>query len=139
MKNTGREEMNPFESDRLREHFRKQGLSSKEIARRVVDIQFEREKRKEARIEIESLMAAALEGGERELLENSSFLNRTSYKLGGWSGTGFPWRCLMPGGISCSEAPHREPAWRGAIWGWREMNASGAPCSVELLRQVSKR
>lgn len=73
LKDTGREEMNPFEADRLREHFRKQGLNSEEIARRVADIQFEREKRKKDRVDIESLIAAALEGGEGEFLESASF------------------------------------------------------------------
>lgn len=82
LKDTGREEMNPFEADRLREHFRKQGLNSKKIARRVADIQFEREKRKKDRVDIESLIAAAMEGGEGEFLESASFLNRVSYKLG---------------------------------------------------------
>lgn len=82
LKDTGREEMNPFEADRLREHFRKQGLNSKKIARRVADIQFEREKRKKDRVDIESLIAAAMEGGEGEFLESASFLNRVSYKMG---------------------------------------------------------
>ena len=90
LKDTGREEMNPFEADRLREHFRKQGLNSKEIARRVADIQFEREKRKKDRVDIESLIAAALEGGEGEFLESASFLNRVSYKLGGLIGDWAP-------------------------------------------------
>ena len=90
MKDTGREEMNPFEADRLREHFRKQGLNSEEIARRVADIQFEREKRKKDRVDIESLIAAALEGGEGEFLESASFLNRVSYKLGGLIGDWAP-------------------------------------------------
>ena len=90
LKDTGREEMNPFEADRLREHFRKQGLNSEEIARRVADIQFEREKRKKDRVDIESLIAAALEGGEGEFLESASFLNRVSYKLGGLIGDWAP-------------------------------------------------
>lgn len=90
LKNTGKEEMNPFEADRFREHFRKQGLNSEEIARRIADIQFEREKKKEARIGIESMMAAALEGGEEEYFKNTSFLNRTSYKLGGLVGDWVP-------------------------------------------------
>ena len=90
LKNTGKEEMNPFEADRLREHFRKQGLNSEEIARRIADIQFEREKKKESRIGIESMMAAALEGGEEEYFKNTSFLNRTSYKLGGLVGDWVP-------------------------------------------------
>lgn len=90
LKDTGREEMNPFEADRLREHFRKQGLNSKKIARRVADIQFEREKRKKDRVDIESLIAAAMEGGEGEFLESASFLNRVSYKLGGLIGDWAP-------------------------------------------------
>lgn len=90
LKDTGREEMNPFEADRLREHFRKQGLNSKKIARRVADIQFEREKRKKNRVDIESLIAAAMEGGEGEFLESASFLNRVSYKLGGLIGEWAP-------------------------------------------------
>lgn len=90
LKNTGKEEMNPFEADRLREHFRKQGLNSEEIAHRIADIQLEREKKREARIGIESLMAAALEGGEEDYFKNASFLNRTSYKLGGLVGDWVP-------------------------------------------------
>ena len=49
-----------------------------------------REKRKKDRVDIESLIAAALEGGEGEFLESASFLNRVSYKLGGLIGDWAP-------------------------------------------------
>lgn len=140
LKNTGREEMNPFESDRLREHFRKQGLSSKEIARRVVDIQFEREKRKEARIEIESLMAAALEGGERELLENSSFLNRTSYKLGGLVGDWVPmavpyagWHLMFGSAAQRARMEGSNMGLEGDEREWRSLFRGASAASVEKI------